>query len=75
MTIDMNRLRSNGSRTCGAVVVVCAASGVEVGTELMWKQLEDRAVVTCEKDISAAKEGTVDKVVAWTLTLNRPRRR
>ena len=26
----------------GAVVVVCAASGVEVGTELMWKQLEDR---------------------------------
>jgi elongation factor G len=26
----------------GAVVVVCAASGVEVGTELMWKQLEAR---------------------------------
>lgn len=26
----------------GAVVVVCAASGVEVGTELMWKHVEDR---------------------------------
>ncbi len=26
----------------GAVVVVCAASGVEVGTELMWKQIEAR---------------------------------
>jgi elongation factor G len=28
----------------GAIVVVCAASGVEVGTELMWKHLEARAL-------------------------------
>lgn len=26
----------------GAIVVVCAASGVEVGTELMWKRIEAR---------------------------------
>jgi elongation factor G len=26
----------------GAVVVVCAASGVEVGTELVWKYAEER---------------------------------
>ncbi len=28
----------------GAVVVVCAASGVEVGTELVWKYTEERAI-------------------------------
>ena len=28
----------------GAIVVVCAASAVEVGTELMWKHLEARAL-------------------------------
>jgi elongation factor G len=28
----------------GAVVVVCAASGVEVGTELVWKYAEERAL-------------------------------
>ncbi|MFC1974319.1 elongation factor G [Chloroflexota bacterium] len=28
----------------GAVVVVCAASGVEVGTELVWKYAEDKEV-------------------------------
>lgn len=28
----------------GAVIVVCAASGVEVGTELMWKYAEDKAL-------------------------------
>lgn len=28
----------------GAVVVVCAASGVEVGTELVWKYAEDKGV-------------------------------
>jgi elongation factor G len=28
----------------GAVIVVCAASGVEVGTELMWKYAEDKGL-------------------------------
>ncbi len=28
----------------GAVIVVCAASGVEVGTELVWKYAEDKGV-------------------------------
>ena len=28
----------------GAVIVVCAASGVEVGTELVWKYAEERAL-------------------------------